>query len=209
MCNTEEDKIAFIEEKSKNIVIFNDKLWVHSGQPYYKVMTFGLGHNHGGTGLFIDWTFQDNVSKDCYLATEKEKAVQEAESVAAGRGDTKDVGSFTTTKKNIEIIIPEAYTLERDLESSDLGGYFWNDDEQCYIKEYGSRPAHAEQWKVKFTYKYNEYCALLYTRVEDVLSEKSSLHQILGELFMDVRNISFNDIDEIVDISTGRVAGRE
>ena len=36
-------------------MFFQNKIWEECGEPRYVVNTFGLGHNHGGTGMFIEY----------------------------------------------------------------------------------------------------------------------------------------------------------
>ena len=183
-----------IDRKADRVVIYDNKLWVHSGQPYYQVMTFGLGGNHGGTGFFINRTYEDSIPKEYFLATQKEMAVNRAERVAERRGDTHDRGSFLNTKQNIEILIPEAYTLQRQLEYDKLPGYFWDDDIRCYVKVYGEKPPHGEEHVISFEYKYENCKAILYTRVEDALTEKAKEHMVVGELMEDIEELRYCDI---------------
>ena len=38
----------------KNIILVNGELYCTTAEPRYCIVTFGLGHNHGGTGMFCD-----------------------------------------------------------------------------------------------------------------------------------------------------------
>ena len=74
-------------------------------EPRYCVVTFGLGHNHGGTGMFCDYYYNSNLSHKAYFnANQGKEAVEEANRVAKNRGDTKDVGKF---KPFIKVYMPE------------------------------------------------------------------------------------------------------
>lgn len=76
-------------------LIVDGVLYVRASEPRYCIYTFGLGHNHGGTALSVDYRYNPNISKTRYFsALEGEKAVAEANRIAAGRGDTNDVGRF-------------------------------------------------------------------------------------------------------------------
>jgi len=76
-------------------------------EPRYVIITFGLGHNHGGTGMFIENWYNSNISKNSYFnALEREKAITEGKRRAIARGDTKDINRIGTTC-NIEVLIPE------------------------------------------------------------------------------------------------------
>lgn len=91
-------------EISRYILIDNE-IWERCGEPRYEICTFGLGHNHGGTGLFVEMYYNPNISKDFYFsALDGDKAVAKANEVAQRRGDTEDVGTF---KKMIEVVMPE------------------------------------------------------------------------------------------------------
>lgn len=83
-----------VSEMQKYIIV-DGTLYVRANEPRYCIYTFGLGHNHGGTALSVDYRYNPNISKSRYFsALEGEKAVAEANRIAAGRGDTKDVGRF-------------------------------------------------------------------------------------------------------------------
>lgn len=83
--------------------------WERCGEPRYVIMTFGLGHNHGGTALMIDTMYNVNISyKRYFSALQGDLAVAEANRIATARGDTKDVGTF---HKMIVTHIPEAVRL--------------------------------------------------------------------------------------------------
>lgn len=82
------------------------KVWDEVGEPRYEIITFGLGHNHGGTGLFITKHYNPNISKDRYFsALDYDLAVKTANEIAERRGDTDDVGKFG--EKRIEVLMPE------------------------------------------------------------------------------------------------------
>ena len=118
-----------IQKSSENYVIFNGIVWERCGEPRYVVNTFGLGYNHGGTGMFIDEYYNPNISKEAYFsALEKEEAVAYANRVAEARGDTNDVGKFG---KNIDIkvLMPECVHCDPKKEHGD-GDPFMNSMEQ-------------------------------------------------------------------------------
>lgn len=202
--NDMEERLEQITSYANAHVIFDNKVWEECGQPYYRVQTFGLGNNHGGTSLFIEWTVAEDhtcIPSWYYLATERQKAISHAYDVAEKRGDTRDMKELDSDEKvqrNIQILIPEAYTLTRNLESDQLKGYFWNDDKKCYIKEYGPKPAHAEEWAIEFRYKYENYTAILYTKAEDVLPNCKCIWLILGQLVADIHDITVDCITKIV-----------
>ena len=92
-------------EAIKNYVLIDGELYEQTAEPRYCINTFGLGHNHGGTGLFVDYHYNPNIRKDNYFsALDGDAAVEYANNVAARRGDTNDVGKF---EKMIVVHMPE------------------------------------------------------------------------------------------------------
>jgi hypothetical protein len=76
-------------------ILVDGVLYERTSEPRYVVNTFGLGHNHGGTGLFCDYTYNPNIIKDAYFnALQGDEAVAYANLIAQKRGDTVDVGRF-------------------------------------------------------------------------------------------------------------------
>lgn len=89
----------------RGYLLVDGELYHRVNEPRYCVMTFGLGHNHGGTALFVQYRYNPNISKDAYFsALQGEEAVAEANKIAQARGDTKNVGQF---QPEIEVFIPE------------------------------------------------------------------------------------------------------
>lgn len=110
-------------EEAKRYLVIDGMLWQKTGEPRYVVNTFGLGHNHGGTGLFVEEYYNENIPASNYFsALDGDKAVAYANKVAERRGDTNDVGKF---EKMIEVLIPEAVTI-RPMEEHGEGDPFIN-----------------------------------------------------------------------------------
>lgn len=104
--STLEDEIAAYKKAHSRLLVINNQLWEQCGEPRYVVMTFGLGHNHGGTALMVSQHYNDNISKTRYFnALHGKEAVAEATRIAQARGDTNSLGEF---KEDIEVLIPEA-----------------------------------------------------------------------------------------------------
>lgn len=79
----------------RNYLLVDGELYVRTSEPRYCINTFGLGHNHGGTGMFCDYSYNPNIRNDNYFsAIDGEKAVAYANAIAERRGDTNDVGKF-------------------------------------------------------------------------------------------------------------------
>lgn len=92
-------------------LIIDGTVWVETPEPGYLVDTFGLGGNHGGTGLMPS-TRRDHGT--LFRADEFDAALAHAVDVAAERGDTQYVARFTENPEDhrtIEVLIPEAIKL--------------------------------------------------------------------------------------------------
>ena len=73
-------------------IICEDEIYVVSNEPRYQINTFGMGGNHGGTGMFVKLSYNSNIGKDCYFnALQYEDACKHADSIAIARGDNKSV----------------------------------------------------------------------------------------------------------------------
>lgn len=106
-----EDNIAeckkSIFRKAENYIIYDGKVWKICGEPMYNITTFGLGHNHGGTGFFIQYSYNPNISnKNYFNALEREHAIAYGKKVAANRGDTNSIDGIGE-HDIIEVLMPE------------------------------------------------------------------------------------------------------
>ena len=73
----------------------------------YMINTFGLGHNHGGTGFFITYGYNQNIGKENYFnAMERDEAITYGKKVAYNRGDTDSVDGIGKDTI-IEVLMPE------------------------------------------------------------------------------------------------------
>ena len=89
----------------RDYLLVEGVLYNRVSEPRYCIYTFGLGHNHGGTSLSVDYHYNPNISKSRYFsALQGTEAVEGANRIAQGRGDTKDVGRF---KPEIIVFMPE------------------------------------------------------------------------------------------------------
>ena len=98
---------GYIKNHIKNYIYFGGKFWSVCKEPMYLINTFGLGHNHGGTCMFIENFYNPNISSDNYFnALQREEAIVYGKTVAARRGDTKYIDRIGK-HENIEVIMPE------------------------------------------------------------------------------------------------------
>lgn len=124
-----EDNISECREnifrKAEDYIIYDGKVWETCGEPMYVITTFGLGHNHGGTGFSIEYYYNSNISKNNYFnALEREQAIAYGKKVAANRGDTDSIegmGDYDI----IEVLMPEMVTRNPKKEHGD-GNSFMN-----------------------------------------------------------------------------------
>ena len=95
LCSDREVIEKAMQDEADNMLFFDGKLWRTAAEPVYEIITFGLGHNHGGTGMFISNGYNPNISaKNYFNALQREEAIAYANKTALNRGDTDDVGRF-------------------------------------------------------------------------------------------------------------------
>lgn len=103
----------------RDYLIIDGEVWRKCGEPMYLVMTFGLGHNHGGTSGFIEYHYNPNVSKNNYFnAKDYAKAKAYGKDVALRRGDTEYVDRILK-EEYIDVKIPEAFKANPQKEHGD------------------------------------------------------------------------------------------
>lgn len=113
------DIIRDLQQKADEYIIFDNKLWEECGEPMYVVKTFGLGHNHGGTGMFIDYYYNPNIgAKNYFNALHRQEAIDYANEVAKRRGDTNDIGRFGENK-DIIVLDPKVVTRKPETDHGD------------------------------------------------------------------------------------------
>lgn len=76
-------------EVAKNYLSINRRIHARKSEPCYKVKTFGMGCNHGGTALMSCDTQINDPS--CFSLLELESAIKSATTIAKKRGDTKSI----------------------------------------------------------------------------------------------------------------------
>lgn len=103
-----------VQDQYRKFLIIDGIVWVEAGEPSYSVSTFGMGGNHGGTGLMVNRDAMGRHSGATFRADEFEDAHAYAIEVANRRGDTRDVARYQDNPEHyrcIEVVIPEAVTL--------------------------------------------------------------------------------------------------
>lgn len=101
----------------QQFLLIGRTLYIQTEEPMYCIYTFGLGHNHGGTSLSVDYYYNCNIShKRYYSALDGDKAIKEAKRIALRRGDTDYIKYI---KKQIKVYMPELVTRNPAKEHGD------------------------------------------------------------------------------------------
>lgn len=121
-----EKMLIAVKHEMENFILVSGEVYEQTNEPRYCINTFGLGGNHGGTGMFVEYHYNPNIRNDNYFsALDGKKAVEYANAVAAGRGDTNDVGRFNEL---IIVYMPELVKVKPKKQHGE-GNKFLNDVE--------------------------------------------------------------------------------
>lgn len=113
-----------LNDIASRFLFFDGKIWDECSEPMYVVMTYGLGHNHGGTSLSLTYHYNDNIGPDRYFnALQREQAIAYANTIAVRRGDTKDIGKFGKDV-GIDVLMPEMVRRSPAVDHKDGGDDF-------------------------------------------------------------------------------------
>ena len=114
-----------MQARANKYISLDGELWKECGEPRYVVNTFGLGHNHSGTAMFIEEFYNSNISsKNYFNAVDRDKAITYAKETAIARGDTDSVKRIGKME-NIEVLIPEFFKVDPEKEHGE-GNAFLN-----------------------------------------------------------------------------------
>lgn len=114
-----------MQARANKYISLDGELWKECGEPRYVVNTFGFGHNHGGTAMFIEEFYNSNISsKNYFNAVDRDKAITYAKETAIARGDTDSVKRIGKME-NIEVLIPEFFKVDPEKEHGE-GNAFLN-----------------------------------------------------------------------------------
>lgn len=113
--NKNENEVkAGARKSARNFIIVDGQLYQLTGEPFYKGVTFGLGHNYGGCGFFAEFLPTVRMKyKEMYPvsfpATQRTEAIKEILMVAIRRGDTESYDYLLRGGNgDIEVLMPEA-----------------------------------------------------------------------------------------------------
>lgn len=119
----------FIRNIIKKYVFFAGAFWMICAEPRYVINTFGLGHNHGGTGFFIEYHYNGNIpAKNYFNALQREEAIRYGQNVARNRGDTDSIDGIGKYDM-IEVLMPEMVHCNPQMDH-DNGDPFLNELEK-------------------------------------------------------------------------------
>lgn len=116
--NKEEIKEKILKE-AKDYIYCDGKFWYVCNEPRYVIITFGSGHNHGGTGFFIEDCYNSNIpSKNSFNALQRDEAIAYGKSIALRRGDTESIDKIGRYD-NIEVVMPEMVKVNPNKQHGD------------------------------------------------------------------------------------------
>ena len=86
----------------------------------YGIFTFGLGHNHASTALFIEMYYNANVPSSRYFAAnQREEAIAKAKEIALNRGDTNSIERIENAPM---IVVHDNKFVKKNPQSWNLAG---------------------------------------------------------------------------------------
>ena len=97
---TEAEAADHVQSSLDGYISIDGKVWQSTREPVYRIMTFGMGDDHGGTSLTIGIAPETdkNTADDWYVpATQHKAAVERAVQVATDRGDLQSIGGIRAT----------------------------------------------------------------------------------------------------------------
>lgn len=105
-----ESVIASAQSIADNLLVVDGIMFKKVNEPLYEIMTFGLGHNHGGTSILITTTY--DCPEYAFNALQYEAACKFGDKIASERGDTNYLPMGKNIENIIEVLIPEAVRLD-------------------------------------------------------------------------------------------------
>lgn len=100
--------IADFERSRANLLIIDGEVWSFTEEPVYRILTLGMGSNHGGTVVDIRaWAAGLYSPARCFSVLEPAAAIAAAIETALGRGDTASVETIKEVPR-VTVLIPTA-----------------------------------------------------------------------------------------------------
>lgn len=101
-----------IKKRASYMLIVDGILYQRCGEPYYGVLTFGLGGNLGGTSMVIHWAIDKHKQRG-WPATNIDSAKDGCCAIAMRRGDTESVDQIKECQCTIiEVLHHDAVKLK-------------------------------------------------------------------------------------------------
>ncbi|RCW62941.1 hypothetical protein DET61_12063 [Marinobacter nauticus] len=107
------DQIERLKAALTNYAVYAGRVYLKANEPVYVIQTFGMGRNHGGTGLFVEPYCGANTASHrdrIFNLSNLDKAIEKAEAVAMSRGDDQSVP--IAPNSDVTVILPEAFRFE-------------------------------------------------------------------------------------------------
>ena len=102
------EQIAKIKKTASEIIIVDGNLYDRCGEPYYSYITFGLGHNHGGTALRLLFAEPKEKCVNGIPADKRAEAIEYTINVAKRRGDDKFYELIRNAAEDIDVLAADA-----------------------------------------------------------------------------------------------------
>lgn len=112
----QDSEYAAIDEAGrsfKGILIIDGQVWKTTPEPAYAIVTMGMGGNHGGTYLEIDYAGRYDRK---FPLTDYDSAVEAAVAFATKRRDTNTIGIIRKTPK-ATILDPSAFNIPTEADA--------------------------------------------------------------------------------------------
>jgi hypothetical protein len=112
ICDNKANIAEVLQEFADDFLIVGDELYVKVGEPYYVVSTLGLGRDHGGTLIYVNFCTKEDLlhsGASVFSALDFDKAHNYAQKVASERGDSR-----VSILRRIHTHNPDLVTISRD-----------------------------------------------------------------------------------------------
>lgn len=107
---SKEEKIAEIQAWAAEYLIVDGVVHKKADEPRYAVHTQGLGCDHGGTSIRVEYAYNSNLSWRQYFRLDQyNKALAYATKIADGRGDKEN--RWFDPEDRFEIVLPRCIRL--------------------------------------------------------------------------------------------------
>lgn len=114
-----QQQVEIAQEYASEYILIGGFLWYKCGEPKYAINTFGLGHNHGGTSIFVHHHYNGNLPASRYFnANNKQQALEAAKAIALRRGDTKSIDTLGDYV-DINVLMPHVFRADPATEAGE------------------------------------------------------------------------------------------